>query len=521
MTSDKINSILFLYESYIEKCNRTFGKDSVWWCMLFSSKERFGSSVQENIINFYTNKINQKNHFIFIFSDMISKIKNFLKSILKIMRDLFYLIYFISINKFKKVHDIKAEIIFIRPIHNLPLNIVNNKVWDHYFGELPNKYIKLNKNISITGPIEKNIDLKSYIEKIEYNYFNILIYVKYINLLISFLKIFKAISVFYKLPLPKNETEIIVYNTIKKEIIKNLYSIFWFSIYESSFENYLKTQNTSIIFITYENNSWERAFIKAARQSNKVKKINGFLHCAILDSHLKYSLFKGEWELKYSPDKLIVTGPEPQRLLLRRGYTNKLLINGFDLRGPSLDKLKINKNKPRFIKKILILLEGLESMANFLLFLIESLKEESYILKVRCHPVLTIDKKCFSIVRDHEYFEKLEISFNKKLEDDFIDCDIAIYIGSTSALYAAYSGLPLLRMDTNWWVSEDPLHNCNYFKKEFKNKDSLLDGIRFFEDLDFISFNNHKQKIKDYLENYIRPYKNKDLDTFAKSLLND
>jgi hypothetical protein len=50
-------------------------------------------------------------------------------------------------------------------------------------------------------------------------------------------------------------------------------------------------------------------------------------------------------------------------------------------------------------------------MAEFLLFLIESLKEESYILKVRCHPILTIDKKCFSIVREHEYFEKLEISF--------------------------------------------------------------------------------------------------------------
>lgn len=511
-----LDELKFSYIEYIYRCNRSFAKFSNWWYLPSSSRERFGTFVQDKYVNqLLGKKVNNVsvNGFRFILQKFPT-----LKSILNLIRDNLLLIK-ILLRKKPALHR-KVDILFIHPIHDLPIRKKNGSIWNHYFGELPEVYLKLGLNVEISGVNDPGVFNKDIIfQERGYRISNSLAYLKWRDLCVVNWQYVKHFLIGLKLPIANNEKESILYKLIQRESKTKLYNIFWGNIYKQAFVNIINQLNPNYVFHTYENNWWERSLNKAYNEnSSQIKKCIGFIHCSILDSHLKYTLIQDEWSLKPGPDELIVTGYNALQILCKRsGYDKKKIKIGYDLRGPNL--LNIQKKNRSSLRRILVLLEGLDTMPSFLWFILETIPMDVYKLSVRCHPVYPIQNPAFLEIRNHKLYNQLLVTENTSLEDDLQSADLVIYKGSTSALYAAYMGIPLLRYRDDWWASDDPLHYCNNLKKEFSTSEELLEGIQYFKDMDHHFFNEQKEKLQEYVYQYMRPYKGDELNKFAQELV--
>ncbi|MCG9875820.1 MAG: hypothetical protein MH321_13670 [Leptospiraceae bacterium] len=545
-----------LKEKYIEDIytiNLIFDKRSSWWYTPLSSREWYNSEIQKKyqyyatIFEYISQNISQEfslpvsstfeyriisglcrilgykikytglGYFSLFSIDIILTLKN-IKSIFTLV----FLFFKLCLRSIKnKGNKDNCDVLFICPLHGQDVRLVNDNFFDRYFGELPHQFTKLNYNVFILG-LADNLDYTSVVfkkEKLQVTF--LLRYLKYKDL---FKLIYCTIKEFLFPPsLPANlKFEIFGLNAqINQELKKYYRNRVLAKAYEFAFGNFIKFHRPKLVIHTFENNWWERSIDKVCNNSkNIIQKNIGFLHCSILESHLKYTLWKDEWNLKPSPDKILVTGPVAKDILIKRGNypVNKIII-GYDLRGPNLYQIPQRNIISAEMKNILILLEGLNTMPNLLKLILNSLGDLNFNLSVRCHPVYPIDKPEFSEIRNHKYYNQLQITENTSLQEDLQSADLVIYKGSTSALYAAYMGIPLIRFQDEWWASDDPLHNCNYLKKEFSTSEELLEGIQYFKDMDQQVFNEQKEKLQEYVFQYMQPYKDDELKKLAQELI--
>lgn len=504
------------YIDYIYRCNASFGMFSNWWYLPSSSRERIGTFVQDEYVNQIGSKIKIKAS-VGSFQDFLRKFPA-IKSILSLLRDNLILLKII----FRKKPDLnrKVDILFVHPIHDLPIRKQNGSIWNHYFGELPETYLDLGLEVEIAGVNDPGVFGKDIIfQERGYRISNSLSFLKISDLVEANLQSIKHFLLGLRFPRPKNEREKLLHKLIQKESKSKLYNVFWGNIYKLAFANIISKLNPDFIFHTYENNWWERSLNQAhLSKKNTTKKCIGFIHCSILESHMKYTLVQDEWRLKPSPDALLVTGKNILSVLSERGgYDFKNILVGYDLRGPNL--YSIQKRNLGQIKQILVLLEGLDTMPDLLLLVLESLPLDMYQLKVRCHPVFPIEKPEFHKIRNHELYSKLTVTRGTSLEDDLNEADLVVYKGSTSALYAAYKGIPLLRFQDDWWASDDPLIGCNILKKTFSNSVELLEGIEQFKLMKEEVFSEEQKKMQAYVFDYMNPYKDSELNHLASKLI--
>ncbi|EQA69735.1 hypothetical protein [Leptospira noguchii] len=517
------------YDNYIYLCNQLFKKDSSWWFTPSSSRERFGTDVQDryvgiikNLKGFEKKKLSESKTFYHnVHSGKLAIYKEFLNFVRLALILLYHSIrniWFVALISRKDF-----DFAFIRPLHPLKANFDINNVFDHYFGELPSVLIGYNAKVAILGPADPGIVWKSNIcnrENLEianlFKYFSFGSYLKWIiNVIYEY---------FNELKLPSSYspyTEILS-QLILREFRESFLKRIWSFAYYLSFTNFLKLNKKTFVIHTYENNSWERAIDRACQEnSSKVKKNVGFIHCSILESHRKYALFRDEWHLKPSPEEIIVTGPNARDILLKHdGYERSTIKVGYDLRGPNLLNIKNRNGQNEKINSILILLEGLNTMPKLLeLAMTTILNTSDKQVYVRCHPVYPISNSSFTSVRKHPLFQKVIVSENRSLEEDLLQADLVIYKGSTSALYAGFMGIPLLRFKDDWWFSDDPLKYCSALKKEFYDSNSLLDGISFFEKMNPQEYVSQKEMLREYIYQYMMPYKTEELRKFAVNYL--
>ncbi|WCL51243.1 hypothetical protein [Leptospira sp. GIMC2001] len=505
-----------VYIDFIYRCNQAFDKSSNWWFLPSSSRERTGTNVQDEFVAFACGKE---------FKPKIRKgIEKFfyeypiIKSLLSLIRDNFLLINILIRRKDNLSR--KVDILFIHPLHDLPIRRIKDRIWNHYFGELPENYLDLGYKVEVSGVCDPGFFKKdiAFSER-GYRITNPLSYLKWRDLLLTNVQFLNFFLFGLNIPKPNNLIEEKLHYLVSKESKVKLYNIFWGIIYQKAFSNTIQELKPNYIFHTYENNWWERSLNKAYNENKaSVNKCIGFIHCSILDSHLKYTLIQDEWFLKPSPDELLVTGNTVINILSKRGgYDFSKIRIGYDLRGPNLFDIQKKKKSP--LKRILVLLEGLDTMPAFLLLLIETIPLDEYQLSVRCHPVYPIHNPAFLEIRNHNYYSQLLVTANTSLEEDLESADLVIYKGSTSALYAAYKGIPLLRYQDEWWASDDPLLHCNFLKKDFAVSKEILEGIQYFKDMEQDAFYEEQAKLQEFVFHYMHPYEEDQLKKLARELI--
>lgn len=537
------------YHDLVDDFAEYFGFHSNWWYVPLSSRDHFASQIQNHfqriselrqffespgdehltiaegdpyIIESYVQlvmeygwriKISTKDKLLLLFSKLQGQI-SYRLSILKFLKRLF-LDYSASnrrvIERFRGL-----DLLFIRVLHNDYQVDDEGNYFDRYFGVLPQYAFNKQMTVAITGPLldsrraftkesraVKGIPMAPSIAFLSFRNFIQLILMAFRFLLVAS----KAIRIKSDLipciaPLVQNEIR-----QATRKILEN-------KVIEFGMSNLLSLSDSCSIIYTFENNSWERAVLKIVKASKGTHSTLGYLHCAVLPSHLRNYLSKKEKLYRPLPDKIVCTGPAAFNIFNSLGdYSGIKIEEGVALRNAKLDTLKLKEDKRISIENLLVLLEGLQTMPDFVEKVFSSgVLLRNYNLRIRCHPVLPLSHALFGEFRNKYKNVHYSVSSNSSLEEDIYECDAVIYKGTTAALTAAYVGLPLLRYRDSWWTSDDPFIQCQALKKEFSNGDELVDSIKYFESMTGNEIRQQRHIVRNYIKDYIKDFQEGDLD---------
>jgi hypothetical protein len=271
------------------------------------------------------------------------------------------------------------------------------------------------------------------------------------------------------------------------------------------------------LFVIHENNPWELAVIRAARRAKPKIEVFGYIHCAILKSHLKHLLKSDQLANRPFPDKIICTGQNSRDLYEKvSDFTSDRIFAGSNLSGPLLADSNLRSATPIKVQTILAVFEGFPEMVGFVRFLAEVAKIVPDVrILIRPHPIQfglkeLIDKSGVNI----EEGASLEPSKPTGLTEAISEADAIIYKGSTAAFFALHRGIPSIHYDDDWLISDDPLVECSALKW---NVHTPMEIVKVIKEIEFMSnqdFNTLNTEARNYVKGYLSDPSPKSLEAF-------
>lgn len=266
-----------------------------------------------------------------------------------------------------------------------------------------------------------------------------------------------------------------------------------------------------------ENNFWERGVNVAAQNASPPRSTVGYLHCAILKAHTKNYIAPVELEIRPRPSVICCTGDTARSAFLEiSGFEADRVRATCALRGPPLTSLVLRQNPPAQVKRILVLLEGINTMVAFIRF-IDFVAENwaggpEWI--IRCHPNLPVERlrEISGVHISNE--SRLKPSVTESLQGDVALADVVFYQGTTAAILAGYMGVPLLRFDGATLLNDDPLFECDALKAYVRTLDQVQTACTYFAEMKQSHFESEHKAIKLYIENYQAPVDTEALQSF-------
>lgn len=253
----------------------------------------------------------------------------------------------------------------------------------------------------------------------------------------------------------------------------------------------------------YENLPWERAVDLAARRMGR--HVTGYLHCAVLPSHLNYYIDAAEGAVRPQPDRVVCTGPAAREVLLSLGpHDPERVAPGMALRGPNPALLnQVDTARP--IRRILVLLEGLPRMVHLLKVLDQAARALPELeFQVRAHPMMPLQRLAEMAGIVTGTGQPLREARAGTLEEAIAEADAVVYQGTTAALSAAVMGVALLWFDAGLPITDDPLFLCPYLKRGFADPAGLADAIAGLDRLDALVWQEQRQALRAYVLDYLR-----------------
>jgi surface carbohydrate biosynthesis protein (TIGR04326 family) len=291
---------------------------------------------------------------------------------------------------------------------------------------------------------------------------------------------------------------------------------------ENAMKRILRLSPKARIVHIYENNPWERAIATAVNTAAAKHEITGYLHCAVLESHIKNFIAAEETKLRPGPDKIICTGPSAREIFLKLGEHNPdRVIAGCALRGQDISALPLRETPPKKIRRVIVIMEGLTSMVQLLKFIHQAAKENPAVdFELREHPALPLatllPETSIRIGED----ANLKVSSPGKIENLFSDYDVALYQGTTAAMTAVAMGLPVIKLALEESVNDDPLINCNSLKKIISERGELVSAFTYFESMSDETFLEQAKDARRYVEDYLAQPTSETLKPFVGNDVN-
>lgn len=286
-------------------------------------------------------------------------------------------------------------------------------------------------------------------------------------------------------------------------------------LFEAATRRLLRRAPRARVLHIYENNPWERAVDRAAGEVGRAS--DGFLHCAVLPSHLKNVIADREQGLRPAPGRILCTGVAARDIFLSLGaHDPDKVVAACDLRGgtPSAD-LQPRSAPPEAVRTVLVILEGLEKMIALLRFLDQAARLLPHIrFELREHPALPLDRLLPLAGIAVGEGAPLRRSRAPLLTDAIAAADVALYQGSTAALTAGWMGVPLVRFDGGEVPTDDPLYQCKALKREVAQPEELAAALGDFVSMGADDFRHQAAELRRYIAAYLTPPSEETLAAF-------
>jgi surface carbohydrate biosynthesis protein (TIGR04326 family) len=303
---------------------------------------------------------------------------------------------------------------------------------------------------------------------------------------------------------------------IAAEIAQERGSMFQGLLIERALARALVRHPRARVIHTYENNPWERAVDGAAHGASPRRDVIGYLHCAVLPSHLKNFVAPEETAIRPAPDRIVCTGPAAREVFLRLGaHDPARVLAGGALRGPALSQLAPRRSPPGRVHTVLALLEGLTSMTALLRFLAAAAPAGGRRILIRPHPVMPLGVLLPAAGISLDPAHGLDESRAPALADAIAEAQAVIYQSSTAAMTALALGVPLIKVRLPGALEDDPLFACDALKRVVDRPDRLAAALDDVECMDQPTFDTELARARGYLDRYLAPVDDTALACFA------
>ncbi len=285
-------------------------------------------------------------------------------------------------------------------------------------------------------------------------------------------------------------------------------------LYRRAVNNVLARYPSARIVHQYENNPWERAVAQAIRDHGRGTPSIGFLHCAILPSHFKYGITEAEIQVRPGPDRIVCTGPKAREVFLSLGeHDPKRVLAGCDLRG-SARKMKAPTLPPD--GDVLVVLENLPSMTRFLQFVHEAAAQDHSSRRwvARAHPGLPLEDLAAQSGIDIRN-GPISAAPDGELDDALASAAAVVYQSTTVAITALRCGIPVVKVDMDVLVNDDPLFACSHLHAVAATPADVVSALRVFAEMDAETIRRERDAAQQYATAYLSPVSEHGLTAFA------
>ena len=282
-----------------------------------------------------------------------------------------------------------------------------------------------------------------------------------------------------------------------------------------SVKDILKKIDTDKILYPFENRSWEKLILLAARETQKDIRLTGYHHASLYPKHINFILEKDEIIKIPFPDELITIG-RVTKILLENvfNFPSDFVKVGCALRQDKSFVAKDDyKTETNGFTLCIALASSLDEYVRTLRFLDNTLLDASYTIKIRPHPGIDFNK-ALTIYKPSRL--KFLIDTNKKLTESLKDSNVVVYASSTVSIEALSMGKPLIYIDFGNFINSDPLFNFTEFKWTCKNPRDLPAILDEINSLDKDILKTKQQQGILYAKEYFYPVNSETIRPFLK-----
>jgi hypothetical protein len=407
-----------------------------------------------------------------------------------------------------KIKEVSSETLILSFIYSR--DISGTKCYDPYFGKLAEYLTEKTSVLTLFRPLGCDLKLNKSKSKNSYSVYNFLKLEDWFSIVMNYLSLCRV--AFIKVSSEDKNIKTLLVNELFNP--SSVISLIYYELGKKISTN----KNIKRIIYTFENNSWEQAFLLGL---NGNAKTIGYIHTIIPECAANMFISKEEATKTPLPDKVLTLGTIPKTLIDIYSEASFSVETSCALRFEYLYNDKntgTNIYKPKG-NKVLVGLEGVMESVKVLDLCLDAASlfpEKNFV--IRCHPALGIE-----ILREHLKFPKListlaniEVSVNKSLQEDINSSSCMIYWGSTVGVEALFKGLPVIHVDLGAELSYDPLFFWNELAYTVKTAPDLVDAIRNIENIDENEYVQCIEKIDDLKKLYFSKVTPNSIDKFLQ-----
>lgn len=223
------------------------------------------------------------------------------------------------------------------------------------------------------------------------------------------------------------------------------YNLCWHYAYKNYFT---KNKQVKLFIYPFENQPWEKMVLFALKKYSSAAGSVGYQHSVVPPLFLNYFLGKDEHRYSPAPDCIVTNGSHYENVIRSAGFNSSKVINGGSLRYPGKRhrNLIVRKKEEGNVKNVLFLLMATFPYSAEIIYAMGDIADygEKFKIFVKPHPDLNNEK----IRRLVDSCDNAELVSVPDMDDILPDMDMVVHSGTTAALEAFYSGIPVYKINT-------------------------------------------------------------------------